>query len=475
MTTHTKQEQLYNYFKDQFPYPPTQDQLELFNTFAAFILSPKNDTVFVLKGYAGTGKTSGISHVINKLNKWGRKFKLLAPTGRAAKVLSNYAGFPASTIHKKIYNVNTQTGGWSFLLKKNTHTNTLFFVDESSMLSHHTEVVSWSSRQSLLEDLIDYVYQGTNCRLVLIGDTAQLPPVKAENSPALDEYYLQSHFNKQVVGVTLKEVVRQTRQSGILMNATRLRTLIAQDNPEDFKFTLSHDVIRPADGYEIEDALQQSYYNHSVEDTLFIVRSNKRANLYNRQIRQQLLDLDSDLVSGDYIMVVKNNYFWLDKNSEAGFIANGDMAEVINVYNHIELYGFKFADATLRLIDYPDLPVFEAKIILNTLDVEAAHLPYEDLQTLYREISLDYADLNNKKLIREKVISSPFFNALQVKHTYAVTCHKSQGGQWANVFIEKPYLPEGQNKNYLRWLYTALTRAQRQVYLIGFSDDDFEN
>lgn len=468
-------EKLFNFFRRDFPYQPTSDQLDLFHTFSDFILSKNSNSLFVLKGYAGTGKTSSISHIVNDLQKLGQKFVLLAPTGRAAKVLSNYAGFPASTIHRKIYHVNTRQTGWYFNLKHNNHTNTLFFVDESSMLAHHTEAVSWSTRQSLLEDLINFVYQGKNCRLILIGDTAQLPPVKSDNSPALDEHYLQTHFNKKVMSITLKEVVRQDSDSGILENATMLRTMIDDDSDVPFKFKLSADVTRLIDGYEIEDALQQSYYNYSVEDTLVVVRSNKRANLYNKQLRHKLLEYDNELVSGDYVMVVKNNYFWLDQKSEAGFIANGDMAEVLNIHNFINLYGFRFAEVTLRLIDYPKQEPFDTLLILDTLDVEAANLPYEKLQALYQEISQDYLELKDKRKIHEKIMDSPYYNALQIKHAFAITCHKSQGGQWQNVFIEKPYLPDGQTTDYLRWLYTAFTRAQRHIYLIGFSEDDFEN
>ena len=468
-------EQLYNFFRHGFPYEPTSDQLKLFHFFSNFIFSDQSDNLFILKGFAGTGKTSSISHVVNALEALKQKFVLLAPTGRAAKVFSNYAGFPASTIHRKIYHINTKQSGWYFNLKQNKHTNTLFFIDESSMLAHHTDSVSWSTRQSLLEDLINYVYQGKNCRLILIGDTAQLPPVNSANSPALDENYIQTHFNKKVNTLTLKEVVRQDTDSGILKNATELRTLIDYESSIPFKFKLSPDVKRLTDGYDIEETLQQSYYNYSVEDSLVVVRSNKRANLYNKQIRQKLMEYEHELVSGDYVMIVKNNYFWLDKNSEAGFIANGDMAEVMNINNFIEIYGFRFAEVTLRLIDYPNQKPFDTLLILDSLNVESANLPYEKLQELYQEISLDYQELNDRKKIHEKVVDNPHYNALQIKHAFAITCHKSQGGQWKNVFIEKPYLPDGQTTDYLRWLYTALTRAQDQIYLIGFSEEDFEN
>lgn len=458
-----------------FPHTPTVLQDELLAQFSAFLFDTEAHSLFLLKGYAGTGKTTSISTIVNNLWHTGKKAVLLAPTGRAAKVIANYSKRDAYTIHKKIYHPRRAKGGnVNFVLKKNTHTNTLFFVDEASMISDQSADQSYFKNASLLQDLITYVYGGKNCKLVLIGDTAQLPPVKSVVSPALDFDKLTLDYNKEVTEIELTEVMRQQEHSGILANATTLRRKLSEFDTDNFLFdTNQPDIIRLVDGYEIQDAIHDSYDSKSLEKTAIIVRSNKRANQYNQQIRINIRGQESDISTGDFIMVVKNNYYWLDDQSEAGFIANGDTCEILELFNRKELYGFNFAEAKVRMIDYPKQNPFEVVLLLDTLRANTPSLTFEDSNRLYHEVAKDYAHLNSKYKIFQSIKENKYFNALQVKFSYAMTCHKSQGGQWDNVFIEKPWIPEGQNIDYWRWLYTALTRAQEKVFLIGFSDDDF--
>jgi len=322
---------------------------------------------------------------------------------------------------------------------------------------------------------MSYVYSGKGCKLIFIGDTAQLPPVKLDMSPALDPDKLSLNYNKDVIELELNEVMRQHTDSGILVNATELRTLLSGNSFFDFKFTLGFpDIIRLTDGYDIQDAITGAYDNIGVEDTAFIVRSNKRANQYNQQIRSKIRGQENEISTGDFVMVVKNNYFWLSDSSDAGFIANGDICEIMKIKRTTELYGFRFAEVTVRMIDYKNQEPFETVILLDTLASETPSLSYDDSNRLYQEVAKDFEDekSNYKKLLSIK--KNKYFNALQVKFSYAMTCHKSQGGQWKTVFIEQPYLPEGSNREYLRWLYTAVTRAQEKLYLIGFKNDSFE-
>jgi ATP-dependent exoDNAse (exonuclease V) alpha subunit len=461
---------------EKFQYEPTQLQSLLFERLAHFIFSENKQETFLLKGYAGTGKTSTVSTVVNNLWRTGKKAILLAPTGRAAKVIANYSKRQAFTIHKKIYYPKkNKNGSVSFTLQANKHSDTLFIVDESSMISNSNGEVKLFENAGLLDDLMQYVYSGKNCKLVLIGDTAQLPPVKLETSPALEAEILESHYQKNVVEIELTEVMRQHQDSGILVNATNLRELIQYKTIGDYKFCLEYpDIIRLEDGYDIQDAIQMAYDDNGVEDTAFIVRSNKRANQYNQQIRSKIRGLDNEITTGDYIMVVKNNYFWLDQNSEAGFIANGDICEILEVRHIKNLYGFRFAEVKVRMIDYPDQKPFETVLLLDTLASETPSLPYEESNKLYQEISKDYANLKSKYKLMLAIKKNKYFNALQVKFSYAMTCHKSQGGQWKTVFIEQPYLPNGQDIGFYRWLYTAMTRAQEKLYLIGFKEEYFE-
>jgi ATP-dependent exoDNAse (exonuclease V) alpha subunit len=361
-------------------------------------------------------------------------------------------------------------------MQTNKHKNTVFIVDESSMISDVNTESKLYENGSLLDDLMSYVYNGNNCKLILLGDTAQLPPVQMDVSPALDTHSLALHYNKEVFSIELDEVMRQEEKSGILFNATELRELLKSHFIDTFQFTLRgfKDIIRLTDGYDIQDAIQSAYSNYSIEDTAFIVRSNKRANQYNQQIRAKILDKESDLSVGDYLMVVKNNYFWLKEKDEAGFIANGDIIEVLEIYSFKELYGFHFAKVKIRMVDYPNQIPFETILILDTITSESPSLTYEQSNKLYEEVMKDYEHLNTKYAKFQKVKENEYFNGLQVKFSYAITCHKSQGGQWNTVFIEQPYLPDGIDVDYVRWLYTAITRAKDKLYLIGFKDDSFE-
>jgi ATP-dependent exoDNAse (exonuclease V) alpha subunit len=442
---------------------------------AEFCTNNDNNEIFVLKGYAGTGKTTVISTIVNNLTEINKKYVLLAPTGRAAKVISNYSQKPAFTIHKKIYFPKKVAGGVSFSMQQNKHKNTIFIVDEASMISDTNTDSNAFENSSLLDDLISYIYSGTNCKMLLLGDTAQLPPVNLDISPALNTDTLAMHYNKEIRHIEFDEVMRQEEKSGILFNATELRDVLKEELYESFKFNLKgfKDIIRLTDGYDIQDAINSAYSNYSIEDTAFIVRSNKRANQYNNQIRTRILDKDSELSTGDFLMVVKNNYFWLKDSDEAGFIANGDIIEVLEIFSIMELYGFKFAKVKIRMVDYPNQIPLETVLLMDTLASETPSLTYEESNRLYQEVLLDYEGETKYKKF-QKVKENEFFNALQVKFSYTITCHKSQGGQWNTVFIEQPYLPNGIDRDYIRWLYTAITRAKDKLYLIGFKDENFE-
>nr|WP_288933983.1 ATP-binding domain-containing protein [uncultured Allomuricauda sp.] len=461
---------------EKFPHVPTVKQGLALNKLANFVLEGKKDDVFLLKGFAGTGKTTLIATLVSSLWKIKMSSVLMAPTGRAAKVMSVYSGNKAFTIHKKIYFPKKQSGGGiQFVLAPNKHRNTIFIVDEASMIPDTPADSKLFENGSLLDDLMFYVHSGHNCKLILIGDTAQLPPVKLELSPALDENRLSLNYDKEVECLELDEVMRQSGGSGILHNATNLREQLQSEFFDDFKFELNNykDIVRLIDGAEIQEAIDSSYHQNGKEDTAIIVRSNKRANLYNQNIRERILFLDNEIAVGDYMMVVKNNYFWLKPNSEAGFIANGDIIEVLELFAIKELYEFKFAEVKVKMVDYPSQKPFETVLLLDTITAETPSLSYEDGNRLYQEVMKDYAHEKSKYKKFLGVKNNKFFNALQVKFSYAITCHKSQGGQWNTVFVEQPYLPNGVDKDYLRWLYTAVTRAERQLYLIGFKDDFF--
>lgn len=465
----------YKTLRSKFPFQPTVKQDIFFQKVSEFLTNDKQDEIFVLKGYAGTGKTTVISTLVNNLIEIKKKYVLLAPTGRAAKVIANYSQKPAHTIHKKIYFPKNKAGGVSFTTQTNKHKNTIFIVDESSMISDSQSENAMYENGSLLDDLIYYVYSGQNCKMILLGDTAQLPPVNLEISPALDINLLSRNYDMEISHIEFDEVMRQEESSGILFNATELRERLDEDFFEDFQFNLKpfKDIVRLVDGYDIQDAIHSSYSNYGLEETAFIVRSNKRANAYNHQIRTRILDKDSELSAGDFLMVVKNNYFWLKDSKETDFIANGDIIEILEIYKMQELYSFKFATVKVRMVDYPNQIPFETVIILDTLTSESASLTYEESNRLYQEVMLDYQDETSNFRKFQKVKQNTYFNALQVKFSYAMTCHKSQGGQWNTVFVEQPFLPNGIDRDYVRWLYTAITRAKEKLYLIGFKDENF--
>lgn len=466
----------YSLLETKFPHTPTATQSVALQKLAEFTLSGLKEEVFLLKGYAGTGKTTLIGTLVNSLWKVQKKAVLMAPTGRAAKVMSNYSQSQAYTIHRKIYFPKKQSGGGvSFVLAPNKHRDTLFIVDEASMIPDTAADSKLFENGSLLDDLMMFVYSGHKCKLLLIGDTAQLPPVHLVLSPALDADKLALNYNKEVIRLELDEVVRQASDSGILANATLLREQLQGDFFDDFKFNVNPftDIVRLIDGNEIQEAIDSSYAENGKEETAFIVRSNKRANLYNQNIRERILFLENDLAVGDFMMVVKNNYYWLKPNSEAGFIANGDIIEILEIFNIKEIYTFKFAEVKVKMVDYPNMPPFETVLLLDTITAESPSLSYEDGNRLYQEVMKDFAQEKSKYKKFLGVKNNKYFNGLQVKFSYAITCHKSQGGQWNTVFVEQPYLPNGMDKEYLRWLYTAVTRAKNKLYLIGFKDDFF--
>lgn len=470
--------EFYKLLTKKFPFEPTIKQAIVLEQLSNFIFDNQANSLYLLKGFAGTGKTSIIGTLVSNLWEIKKSAVLMAPTGRAAKVISNYSGKEAFTIHKKIYFPKSEKGGGvSFVMQPNKHRNTLFIVDEASMISDTISDSKLFENGSLLDDLMQYVYSGHQCKLLLIGDKAQLPPVKSEISPALDADQLELQYNKKVLSIELDEVVRQSQDSGILMNATHLRDVLERQVYESFQFNLKSfkDIVRLIDGYEIMEAINEAYDAEGHEETAIIVRSNKRANLYNKQIRERILNNENELTVGDFLMVVKNNYFWIKPTTEAGFIANGDIIQVLELFSIKELYGFRFAEVKVKMVDYPKMKPFETVLLLDTIEAEAPSLTYEESNKLYQEVQKDYEDETSKYRKFLKIKNNPHFNALQVKFSYAITCHKSQGGQWNTVFVEQPYLPNGIDKEYLRWLYTAVTRAKEKLYLIGFKEEFFEN
>ena len=470
--------EFYNLARNHFSFKLTAKQDLTLYKLSEFIFNDDNNSLFVLKGYAGTGKTTILSSIINNLWKIKKSGVLMAPTGRAAKVLANYTNSEANTIHKKIYfPKKNSSGNIDFVLQVNKSKNTIFIIDEASMISSASQNKKLFDTTSLLSDLIQFVYSGHNCKIIFIGDTAQLPPVNSRLSPSLDPEYLKDNYNKNVVTIELDEVVRQEVLSGILNNATILRESLVNKTFDQFKFNLKNfkDIIRLEDGEDIINSLSDSYNTLGKEETALIVRSNKRANLYNQQIRNRILFNENELSCGDNLMVVKNNYHWVKSTSEAGFIANGDIIKVLEINRIIDLYDFRFAEVTIQMIDYPKMKPFDTVLMLDTINLETPSLNYEKANHLYNEVMKDYISEKVKYKRFLKVKNNKYFNALQVKFSYAITCHKSQGGQWSSVFVEQPYLPNGIDKDFIRWLYTALTRAKEKLYLIGFKDEFFSN
>ena len=456
--------------KENFPYQPTPEQEFALKSLSGFLLAPRNEAVFLLRGYAGTGKTSLVAALVRTLDKLQQKSVLLAPTGRAAKVFSAYAQHPAFTIHKKIYRQQSFSNEMNnFSVNENLTTHTLYVVDEASMISNEGLSGSMFGTGRLLDDLVQFVYSGQGCRLLLMGDTAQLPPVGEEQSPALFADVLKG-YGLEVLEADLTQVVRQERQSGILWNATRLRQLIAEEgccSLPKIRITGFAD-IKVLPGNELTDELSSCYDCDGPDETIVICRSNKRANIYNNGIRAQVLWREDELNTGDLLMVAKNNYFWTGKEKETDFIANGETAVVHRMRRTREMYGFRFADVTLSFPDREDFEL-EVNLLLDTLHTDAPALPKADNDRLFYAVLEDYSDVSSKRERMKKMKADPYYNALQVKYAYAVTCHKAQGGQWKNVFLDQGYMTDDLlTPDYFRWLYTAFTRATGTLYLVNY-------
>lgn len=466
--------ELYGRLTQSFGFEPTEGQSVVLYHLAAFLLSQKENPTYVLRGYAGTGKTSLVKTLVRTLPAIGMRYVLMAPTGRAAKVLSNYTGQNASTIHRKIYQAMTYPDGSIRIARaENKYKHTLFIVDEASMIGEQKEF----GGSSLLDDLLSYVFSGEDCRLLLIGDTAQLPPVESNESPALNCDYLKSQFPITAATYELTEVKRQALESGILYNATDIRELISQSLYE-YALPIFHlqgfDDIQKIEPETFEEMLHNAFANISDNEAVIVCKSNKRANMFNQAIRGRILNIEGEIATGDKLMVVKNNYFWAEGNNTISFIANGDMAEIRKIKHFEEMYGFRFADVELSFTDYPDAPNIEAKILLDTLNSNSPSLTNEESQQLFTAIEEDYMDIPNRRERYKEMKKNPWFNALQVKFAYALTCHKTQGGQWSSVFIDSSLnLKETLEVEDLRWLYTALTRAQERVYFVNFKDEFF--
>jgi len=458
--------------KENFPFVPTSEQEATLTGIVDFLFLQKEESIFLLKGYAGTGKSSLLGALVKTMTDFKQKTVLLAPTGRAAKVFASYANHPAFTIHKKIYRQQKYSGELgNFGLMDNLHKDTLFIVDEASMISNDGLDSSFFGTGRLLDDLIHYVYSAENCRILLIGDSAQLPPVGEENSPALQPDILIG-YGLEVRQAMLSQIVRQAESSGILYNATRIRNALNKDKTGAYpKLKLSKftDIVRIS-GEDLIDEISASYDKTGLESTMIITRSNKRCNIYNQGIRNRILYKEEELSSGDMLMITKNNYYWTESIEGVDFLANGEIVEVLRVRGEQEIYGFRFRDILVRSIDY-DMEL-EIKILMDTLYSDAASLPRERSEELFLNVLEDYADISTKAAKMKKMKTDPYYNAVQVKFAYAVTCHKAQGGEWDNVFLDMGYISEEHlGINFYRWLYTAITRASKKLYLVNLPDE----
>lgn len=458
---------------ERLGFAPTIGQLEAINTLSEFTVQPTGNECMLLTGYAGTGKTSLIAAYVKALDKFGINYQLLAPTGRAAKVLAEYSGCNAYTIHKIIYRQQSNTDGFGrFTLNFNKSKHTIFIVDEASMISNQSFDDSAFGSGRLLTDLIEYIKMGKDCKLMLVGDTAQLPPVGLDISPALNTIELES-FGLHVRFAQLTEVIRQQFDSGILQNATWLRELVDSSKKAFPKFSTEYSDVKRISGGELLEYLSDEYSKNGREGNIVICYSNKRANRYNQGIRARILFHEEELSVGDYLMVARNNYYWVSDRPNIGFIANGEIVRVKRIGKRTELYGFRFADVTFELLDYSN-EEFDAKLILDSLYMDGPSLGNESMKLLYQQVMADYLHLKTKKARMKQLQNDPFFNALQAKFAYAVTCHKAQGGQWPTVFIDQGFFNDNMlTREYLRWLYTAITRASQKVYLVNFDDKFF--
>ena len=466
----------------QFGFPPTQEQAHALEVFAEFLTDRDPHAVMILRGSAGTGKTTLSGAIVRTLKEIRQKVMLLAPTGRAAKVFSLNSGSPAYTIHRRIYREKSFSGvEGQFNLNDNLYTDTLFMVDEASMIANMGLGGMSFGSGCLLDDLVHFVYQGRNDRLLLIGDKAQLPPVGEEESPALHAAMLEG-YGLKVYECDLNEVLRQSEESGILYNATMIRQMITHDDITQLPkiHFAGYSDIKPMPGAELIDALADSYHHVGLDDTIVVTRSNKRANIFNQGIRNMVLDREEELSQGDILMIVKNNYYWMEEerksnnklqsNDIPAFLANGDRAKVLKVRRRIDLYGFRFATLLLQFPDYDNYEL-EATVLLDTLTSEAPALTHEQQEQLFHQIEEDYQDIPLKADRMKAIRQDQFFNALQVKFGYAVTCHKAQGGQWAHVYVDQGYMTDDMlNPDYIHWLYTAFTRATEMLYLVNWPE-----
>ena len=454
---------------ENFPFKPTPEQASALQSLAFFLVSGENTGLFLFKGYAGTGKTTMLGATVKMMNELKQKTVLLAPTGRAAKVFSEYSGQSAFTIHKKIYRQKSFSNEFSgFSLSDNLYKDTLFIVDEASMISNENVGAAVFGSGCLLDDLIQYVYSGENCRLILMGDSAQLPPVSLTESPALSAEYLKG-YNLKVTDIQLTQVVRQHEDSGILFNATNIRNALRNGEIDIYPKIENENFpdIKKIGGEELIEEISSAYSHAGIDDTMIICRSNKNANIYNNGIRNRILYREEEISSGDRLMVVKNNYYWGKEHKDIDFIANGEIIQVLRVRRTEELYGFRFCNIMARFIDY-DVDL-EIKIILDTLQSESPALSKEQNDKLFAAVAENYADIRTKPERIKKIKDDPYFNAVQVKYAYAVTCHKAQGGQWSNIFLDTGYVTEEMmGEDFYRWLYTAFTRATKKLYLVNW-------
>lgn len=482
-------EKITNKIVDLYPYAPTDEQMNLMEQLSFFVVNPNSKKLFVLKGYAGTGKTTVVATLVKALRQMKLKTVLMAPTGRAAKVFSQYSGYTAYTIHKKIYRQKSITDNTSFQLNRNSYEDTLFIVDESSMISNQGLSGNIFGTGRLLDDLITFVYSSKGCSLLLLGDTAQLPPVGESESPALIEKELAS-YGLDINSFLLKTVMRQTYSSGILYNATVIRNMLPErvELPVEilsgYKFKISgfSDVVRIG-GQDLIETISNCYSKDGIDETIVLCRSNKRAIIYNNGIRNTILDREDELNKGEHLMIVKNNYYWTehlapeDRDSYLeypSFIANGDVAVVQRIRRSTELYGFRYVNVTLTFPDYDDIEM-DVTLMLDTLHSESPSLTAQENEQLFSNVMEDYIHIRSKKERMKQMRENMYYNAIQVKYAYAITCHKAQGGQWKNVFIDQGFVPDGgRNADYARWLYTALTRATETVYLVNWPEKEIE-
>ncbi|MDR2951327.1 MAG: AAA family ATPase [Prevotella sp.] len=458
--------------KQNFPFEPTSQQQIALEKIVHFLFLQKEETLFLLRGYAGTGKSSLLGALVKTMTEFKQKTVLLAPTGRAAKVFSSYANHPAFTIHKKIYRQQKFAGDFgSFGLMDNLHKDTLFIVDEASMISNNGLDSSFFGTGRLLDDLIHYIYSGENCRLLLIGDSAQLPPVMEEDSPALQTAILEG-YGLEIHEAMLSQIVRQAESSGILFNATNIRNALNEGETEAYpklKLNDFSDIVRIS-GEDLIDEISSAYNREGIENTMIISRSNKRSNIYNQGVRNRILYREEELSTGDMLMITKNNYYWTENIEGIDFLANGEIVEVLRIRGEQQLYGFRFRDVLVRSVDY-DIEL-EIKILMDTLYSDAAGLTRERSEELFLNVLEDYADIPNKPAKMKKLKVDPYFNAVQVKFAYAVTCHKAQGGEWDIVFLDLGYISEEHlGIGFYRWLYTAITRAGKKLYLVNLPDE----